>query len=624
MKKITTLVVITSVTGLFLSFSVNAQTLYVPGGTGGISSTSATPPLPNTNIGFGTSTPSNYLAGTNGLTLFGTYPGLAFATSTKTWLLYRQSDNSFRLWENSGVNVGDDRITVLPGGNVGIGTTAPASNSRLDIRGGALQVVNYSTNGYGIIARNADPGNNDSYFYHRITTNYHILGTNKNGTGTLRKLGFASGGSDLETDIKMTIDNTGNIGINNTSPSAKLQVTNGSVLFDGTTGTTPVSGGGTRMMWIPAKAAFRAGKVDGTQWDDANIGDGSFATGWNTIANGPYSFACGALSTSSGSYSFSEGVSSTASGAYSSAFGFGAQATGYASIAFGGSIAQSFSSFVLGQYNYNPGTYNSTSWVATDPLFVIGNGTNNIARSNALTVLKNGNTGIGTANPEAKLHIQNALGGSLGKISFDVLQWSNANIGWNSFYQGFNISRSASTSNWTSASDGARNGSSVILTNLAGDIHLATIASTGAAPVTLTDAQVFAAVKMKIQNDGKVLIGDPTTVTMPDGYKLFVQTGILTEKLKIAIKGTPKWSDYVFAKNYKLKSFEELESYIQTNKHLPNIPSAEEMVKNGLDVATMDAKLLEKIEELTLYVLDLGKQNVEMKKEIERLKKIQK
>src|SRR5665213_1415722 len=100
-KQIIALSVIVTVFAL----NANAQTLYVPSGTSGIGSSSGTP---NTNIGFGTSAPSNYLAGTNGMTLFGTYPGLAFARSAKTWLFWANSDNSFRLWENTGPNVGID------------------------------------------------------------------------------------------------------------------------------------------------------------------------------------------------------------------------------------------------------------------------------------------------------------------------------------------------------------------------------------------------------------------------------------------------------------------------------------------------------------------------------------
>src|SRR5687768_6922813 len=125
-KEIIIYSVITALTAAF-SPSTYAQTLYVPSGTGGISSSSGSP---NTNVGIGTSTPSNYLSGTNGLTLFGTYPGLAFARSAQTWLLYVQADNSFRLFEK-GPDL--DRLTVLPGGNVGVGTTNPTA--KLEIRG---------------------------------------------------------------------------------------------------------------------------------------------------------------------------------------------------------------------------------------------------------------------------------------------------------------------------------------------------------------------------------------------------------------------------------------------------------------------------------------------------------
>ncbi len=116
--------------------------------------------------------------------------------------------------------------------------------------------------------------------------------------------------------------------------------------------------------------------------------------------------------------------------------------------------------------------------------------------------------------------------------------------------------------------------------------------------------------------NGNMLVGDPGSVSLPSGYKLYVQTGILTERLKVAVKGTSNWADYVFEQNYKMLDLKELDEYIKLNKHLPNIPSAAEMVENGLDVAEMDALLLSKIEELTLYV-------IELKKELEALKQAQ-
>ncbi len=106
--------------------------------------------------------------------------------------------------------------------------------------------------------------------------------------------------------------------------------------------------------------------------------------------------------------------------------------------------------------------------------------------------------------------------------------------------------------------------------------------------------------------NGNVLIGD-ASVALPAGYKLYVQTGILTEKVKVAIASSANWADYVFEANYPLKNLNELEIYIKKNKHLPNIPSAAEVVENGIDVATINAKLLEKIEELSLYIIEQNK-----------------
>jgi hypothetical protein len=99
-----------------------------------------------------------------------------------------------------------------------------------------------------------------------------------------------------------------------------------------------------------------------------------------------------------------------------------------------------------------------------------------------------------------------------------------------------------------------------------------------------------------------------------------VVSGILTEKVKVALKTTADWADYVFDKHYKLMPLNQLEHFLTQNKHLPNVPSAEEVVKNGIDVAKMDAKLLEKIEELTLYLIQLNKKVEALSKETEALK----
>jgi hypothetical protein len=100
---------------------------------------------------------------------------------------------------------------------------------------------------------------------------------------------------------------------------------------------------------------------------------------------------------------------------------------------------------------------------------------------------------------------------------------------------------------------------------------------------------------MLIKTTGQVVIGSPSGTPTP--YKLFVTGGILTEKIKVANRGTTDWSDYVFNDDYKLMSLPELENYIYLNNHLPGIPSAEDVARDGVDLLEMDAKLLAKIED---------------------------
>ena len=76
------------------------------------------------------------------------------------------------------------------------------------------------------------------------------------------------------------------------------------------------------------------------------------------------------------------------------------------------------------------------------------------------------------------------------------------------------------------------------------------------------------------------------------------------------------WPDYVFEKNYSLMSLEELENSIKENKRLPNIPSADEVECDGIGLGDMNKKLIEKIEELTLYVIQLNKELQDVKSQL--------
>ena len=123
-------------------------------------------------------------------------------------------------------------------------------------------------------------------------------------------------------------------------------------------------------------------------------------------------------------------------------------------------------------------------------------------------------------------------------------------------------------------------------------------------------------------NHGKMYIGSSWVYPNNTGnYKLFVEGGILTEKVKVALRSTNNWADYVFADDYKLMPLKQVEEFINKNNHLPGVDSAEDLAKNGLDLSAMQAKQMEKIEELTLYIIEQNKTLENQSKAIENQNK---
>ncbi|GEM_PF-762672 len=104
-------------------------------------------------------------------------------------------------------------------------------------------------------------------------------------------------------------------------------------------------------------------------------------------------------------------------------------------------------------------------------------------------------------------------------------------------------------------------------------------------------------------NEGKVGIGDVDISTITSTHKLFVENGITTEEVTVKLK--EEWSDYVLQPEYALMPLEKLNTYIKEHQHLPEIPTAEEVHKNGVELGQMNALIMKKIEELTLYVIEL-------------------
>jgi hypothetical protein len=119
-----------------------------------------------------------------------------------------------------------------------------------------------------------------------------------------------------------------------------------------------------------------------------------------------------------------------------------------------------------------------------------------------------------------------------------------------------------------------------------------------------------------------IIVGSPT-VTIPVGstYKMAVSGGIITEKIRVATTGSTFWADFVFDKNYKLRTLSEVAQYIKLNKHLPDVPSTADVMQQGIDLANTQAILLQKIEELTLYVIEQDKKINLLNKKVRKLSK---
>lgn len=176
------------------------------------------------------------------------------------------------------------------------------------------------------------------------------------------------------------------------------------------TGATIPAGAGARLIWNPRKAAFRAGQVVGTQWNEASVGVSSSAFGEHTTASGTGSTAWGGGTVASGNYATAGGSGAIASGTFASALGYQAAATGDYAHATGCVItAPSFAEAAVGIFNSTYVPASTTTWNAADRIFSVGNGTSSGSRSNALTILKNGNSGFGTALPQARLHVVGSI-----------------------------------------------------------------------------------------------------------------------------------------------------------------------------------------------------------------------
>lgn len=227
--------------------------------------------------------------------------------------------------------------------------------------------------------------------------------------------------------------------------------------------------------------------------------------------------------------------------------------------------------------NMRLGTYNSNT---------TGNIAFNIRGVDRMTVDSDGNVGVGITAPVSRFHIGSGYEASTTSHGYLML--------------------------------GSENGINLIMDNneimarnngVASHLYL----QNEGGNVTIGDPTLFNT-SHKLGVDGNTVITGGLrigTTVSPGGYKLAVDGKAICTELVVRLVNN--WPDYVFAKNYKLSGLDDVEDFIKKNNHLPGIPSARTIETNGLSVGEMQKMQMEKIEELTLYV-------IELKKEIEKLK----
>jgi len=211
------------------------------------------------------------------------------------------------------------------------------------------------------------------------------------------------------------------------------------------------------------------------------------------------------------------------------------------------------------------------------------------------------NVGVGTAQPRGKFEI---------KIdNFDIVTFGNMRTeasGWASSYIGFNAYRQDGGL-WKTTGDASNSGGAVIYSNATGDLMFSTINGDNAPYEVLTSDQgIKYDTKMFLSNTGVLGIGvNPKDHWDLMNYKLVVDGHIKCKKLRVDLQN---WGDFVFDTNYQLMDLKSIEKYIISNKHLPGMPSAAEVEKNGVDLGEMVKMQQIKIEELTLLLIQMQKQ----------------
>ena len=206
-----------------------------------------------------------------------------------------------------------------------------------------------------------------------------------------------------------------------------------------------------------------------------------------------------------------------------------------------------------------------------------------------------GNIGLGTDSPAYTLDVNGTLNAT--NILLNGSPLDNSPSPWtlngaNTFYNAGNVGIGTDSPAYALDVNGSLNATGILLNG---------------SPIDNTPSPWVVSGSDLSYSTGNIGIGTSNT----QGYRLAVAGNIIAEAVKVELQGS--WPDYVFERDYDLLSLSKIESYIKQHGHLPNIPSADEVKREGIQLGEMDAMLLRKIEELTLHA-------IQQQKEIDHLK----
>ncbi len=234
-----------------------------------------------------------------------------------------------------------------------------------------------------------------------------------------------------------------------------------------------------------------------------------------------------------------------------------------------------------------------------------------------------GSVGIGTLSPVSKLHVNAALGTRQASFTYDFIPYTEANLRFENAtsnptqYIPYIIGRSKAD---TRPYGIYITGEAADATPVLNDVFAAAVILDGRSKSnTRLQANNVLAINsgganlMMVKADGSVGIGTIDT----RGYKLAVNGSAIFTKVKV--KSYSAWPDFVFHEDYRLRPLSQLEQFIKTNKHLPEMPSADEVEKEGQDLAEINRKLLQKVEELTLYIIEQNKKNEQLETRLKQV-----